>query len=248
MNLSPGLIAHYGNLWRTMKYADGTEPARRIVDAHHDYVRVMQATGVPWFVIGISHWMENSGDVGAFRCHLHNGDPLWNRGGEAIKTINDPSGRGPFDSWIESAIDAVRLKLVPFAKLDWHSVQTVLWWLERYNGWGYMLYHPEVNSPYLWGRTSHHVFGKYVSDGTYDPHAMTRQTGAAAILHALIRAGDVQELAVLESEPVSPFDERAGMFEASRLQHYLNTFPGLRLKTDGVLGPKTKARYQEVFG
>ena len=66
------------------------------------YDQVANATGVPWYVIGIIHEMEGGLN---FTTHLHNGDPLTRR------TVQVPAGRPPTGmppfQWEESAIDAL---------------------------------------------------------------------------------------------------------------------------------------------
>ncbi|NEP63010.1 MAG: hypothetical protein F6K31_39895, partial [Symploca sp. SIO2G7] len=111
------------------------------------YNKIQEAIGVPWYVVGIIHNMEASED---FSRHLHNGDPLTDR------TYHVPAGRpvngSPPFTWEESAIDA--LKYEGLNKWEDWSIPGILFSLERYNGWGYRMYHPEVKSPYLWSGTS----------------------------------------------------------------------------------------------
>lgn len=71
---------------------------------------------------------------------------------------------------------------------DWSLART-LWRFEGYNGFGY--YPKGINSPYLWSFSNHYTKGKFVRDGVYDPAAVSKQCGAAAMLRALIDAGDV---------------------------------------------------------
>jgi lysozyme family protein len=149
------------------------------------YQAVAEATGVPWWVVGIIHAMEAGLK---FDRHLHNGDPL------TARTVRVPAGRPaagepPF-AWEASAADALSLdRFVGWS--DW-SLPTVLYKLERYNGWGYRKHHPEVLTPYLWSCTNHYSKGKYVADGKFDAEAVSKQVGAAAILRGLVNAGTVQ--------------------------------------------------------
>jgi lysozyme family protein len=123
---------------------------------------------------------------------LHNGDSLKKR------TINEPSGRPLADpikgwqvgyTWEESAIDALTMKEFNRVK-DW-SLPTQLWQLERYNGFGYRKYHPEVLTPYLWSGTNHYSKGKYVADGKWDANAISEQIGIAALLKVLIKEANI---------------------------------------------------------
>jgi len=134
------------------------------------------ANGMPYWFVGIIHFMEGGGK---FTTHLHNGDPL------KAKTVNVPKGRpllgNPPYSWEESAIDA--LTYMKYDKItDW-SIQNCLDLFERYNGIGYKK--KGLPSPYLWSYTQFYTKGKYVKDGKYDPNAISKQPGVAAIMKEL---------------------------------------------------------------
>ncbi len=139
-------------------------------------------TGVPWVFTGLTHGLEAGFD---FSRHLHNGDPL------TARTVRVPAGRPargepPF-SWEESAADALRghgLHRIA----DW-TLARLLFELERYNGFGYR--RRGAPTPYLWSFSNQYRAGKYVKDGVYDPEAVSRQAGAATVLKAMIRAGEV---------------------------------------------------------
>ncbi len=146
------------------------------------YNAVSGATGVPAHVIGIVHCLECALD---FRKHLHNGDPL------GARTVRVPAGRPrdgepPF-SWEQSAADALRLKKLDRWS-DW-SVPGIAYVLERYNGFGYRLYHPGTPSPYLWSFTTAYVSGKYASDGKWSDALVSRQCGGMALLRAMLEDG-----------------------------------------------------------
>jgi lysozyme family protein len=139
------------------------------------YVRTGQPLGMPWLFIACVHHMECNLSFGK---HLHNGDPL------TARTVHVPKGRPvlstpPF-SWQFSANDALKLKGLDRWK-DW-SIEGWLYQLEGYNGYGYLLYHPHVNSPYLWAGSNLYDKGKYVSDGKFDPNAVSQQLGIGCIL------------------------------------------------------------------
>src|SRR5690606_24666852 len=110
-----------------------------------------------------------------FTRHLHNGDSLARRTVRSPK--NRPLGKPPF-TWELSARDALRLKKFD-RQTDW-SVPAMLYAFERYYGWGYAW--RGVRSPYLWSFSQHHVKGKSVRDGLYDPKAISKQVGAAVLL------------------------------------------------------------------
>ncbi len=133
--------------------------------------------GIPWAFIGAIHAMECGFN---FSGHMHNGDPL------GARTVQVPKGRPltgtpPF-TWRESAIDALTMKGFHDVR-DW-SMPHMLYLLERYNGMGYRM--RRLASPYLWSFSNHYSRGKFVKDGIYDPHAVSRQCGVAVMLKAVV--------------------------------------------------------------
>ena len=144
------------------------------------YEQVGAALGIPWYFIAAIHGLESSFN---FETHLHNGDPL------TARTVHVPaghprSGQPPF-TWIDSAIDAMRLK--DFDGLaDW-SIGTTLDRLERYNGLGYR--NRGLPSPYLWSYSNHYEKGKFVADRVFDPEAVSKQCGAAVTIKRLEQRG-----------------------------------------------------------
>ena len=148
--------------------------AKRLLAGKDRYRSVEAKTGVPWWFIAVVHEREASAN---FALSLAQGDP-WNR-----RSVHVPSGRGPFTSWDDAAVDAL-VRCAPFAasNKDW-SVGGALTMLERYNGLGYAA--RGRPSPYIWAGTDQYVSGKYVSDGVYDPNAVDKQLGCAGLLKAL---------------------------------------------------------------
>ena len=209
------LREEYATLWTSMeirasKAADIEETAKKIVSKKTRYSAIEEATGVPWYVVGIIHAMESGCN---FAKHLHNGDPLTGR------TVQVPAGRpkappadGKVYSWKESACDALLMKGLDKVG-DW-SIERICYELERYNGWGYRRYHSAVLSPYLWSGTNHYVRGKYVADGRWSATAMSGQSGAVALLKQCMaldsevrpQLSDVPPVPVVEaSDPVAEF-------------------------------------------
>ena len=148
----------------------------------YEAVTLSLANGMPWWFVGIIHFMEGGGK---FTRHLHNGDPL------TARTVNVPKGRplagNPPFSWEESAIDAVRYMeeknpVWRNLKGKW-GLQEILDKFEAYNGYGYKK--KGVPSPYLWSYTQFYTKGKYVADGKYDVSAVSKQPGVVAIMKAL---------------------------------------------------------------
>ena len=196
--------------------------------------------GVPWPVVAALHSLEASLD---FERHLHNGDPLSGR------TVHEPAGRPldgspPFE-WHASAVDALRASGLSRGR-DW-SLAATLYRLERTNGWGYRLYHPEVLSPYLWSFSEHYQRGKYVADGSWSDSDVSRQPGAAVLLRRLAERGEV----AFDETPVGPlipYSEHGVVPRADDLQAFLHTGPGIRLRVDGWPGRRTSAAFRVVFG
>ncbi|TAV19072.1 hypothetical protein ELI35_37825 [Rhizobium ruizarguesonis] len=142
-------------------------------------------SGMPWYFVALVHSMEASGDVGAFKTHLHNGDPLQK------PTIHVPKGRpdpnGANFTWEESARDALALEGYT-NQTDWGPGR-ILYLLEKYNGMG-----PRKKkhaTAYLWSYSNHYKKGKYVADGVWDDNAISKQPGAGAILKKLVSEGTV---------------------------------------------------------
>jgi hypothetical protein len=124
---------------------------------------------------------------------LHNGEKII---GTGRKTRLVPRGKGPFDSWEQAAIHALRMKNLHKIK-DW-SDGRVCFELERYNGWGYQGRGKSKRSPYLWAGTNHQKAGKYVADGKYSSKAWDRQLGAIPVLQK-IRELDIKDRDIVRS-------------------------------------------------
>jgi lysozyme family protein len=149
------------------------------------YEAVQKKINVPWYFIAVIHNMESSL---SFSRHLHNGDSLKKRTVQvpADRPVADPvNGWQVGYTWEESAIDALTMKEFDKVK-DW-SLAAQLWQIERYNGFGYRQYHPDVLTPYLWSGTNHYTKGKYTADGKWNADAVSEQIGAAALLKILIQ-------------------------------------------------------------
>ncbi len=138
------------------------------------YQSVETITQVPWYLIASIHHMEANNDFS--KC-LANGDPI------DRKTIHVPAGKGPWHDFEASAIDALHYDGLA-GKENW-SVGMCLEYSEKFNGTGYLKYHPSILSPYLWSYTNLYTKGKYVSDGRFDANAVSHQIGVAALFKAL---------------------------------------------------------------
>jgi len=151
---------------------------KRLRQGQPNYQLVEQQIKVPWVFVGIIHGMECGFN---FAGHLHNGDPL------TARTVQVPKGRpvsgNPPFTWLDSALDALRLKKMDQVT-DW-SVPHMLYLLEGYNGYGYR--RRGLPSPYLWSFSNNYEKGKFVADGHYDPEAVSKQCGAALMMKAMLR-------------------------------------------------------------
>lgn len=168
----------YANMWKSATLKGGADAANaetfadKIIAAEQRYRAVQASTGVPWYFIGALHMRESSCN---FEGVLHNGEKII---GTGRLTTLEPAGRGPFATWPEAAIDALRLKNMHRVQ-DW-SAARMLYQAEVFNGLGYV--GKGINSPYVWAGTNHEQRGKYVADHKFDPSADDTQLGVAAVL------------------------------------------------------------------
>jgi lysozyme family protein len=222
----------------------------RIVANRSRYERVAGELGIPWYFVALVHTME----AGLrFDRHLHNGDPL------TARTVQVPAGRprvgAPPFTWEQSAFDALTMRRLG-PDNDW-SLAGTLYQLEGYNGWGYRLHHPDVPTPYLWSYSTHYRSGKYVADGTWSDVAVSKQCGAAVLLRRMAERGLVEfpdqprpapgQPLVVRHSTRKPTDPEV-LERVLTLQRWLNTFPGVFVKEDGVPGDRTSDAYRVVTG
>lgn len=150
-----------------------------------------QKTRVPWQLTGSLNIMEGGG---GFDKYLGNGQRI-----SQVTTIV-PKGRGPFATWEDGAMDALKIDGL-LNVLTW-SLGLMLKFGEQFNGTGYLQYHhdsdtPRVwpftsESPYLWGCSNiNDGTGKYTSDGHYAAGAdANAQVGVATMLKQLELMGE----------------------------------------------------------
>jgi lysozyme family protein len=183
-NFKKGTIAWYEQAYKEMVFDKGFETeisraARRVQAGMFQYRDLQAKYGVPAQFIGCLHNMEC---LNNFRGYLGNGELII---GTGRKSTLVPKGRGPFGTFEAGAADAFKLDGLLGIK-DW-SLGLELLLAEKFNGTGYLKYHAQENSPYIWACTSiNDGKGKYVRDGVYDPNAPTNgQVGVAAIYKQL---------------------------------------------------------------
>jgi lysozyme family protein len=146
---------------------------RRTGDPGRDrYKAVEKRTSVPWFFIGLCHMREGNFNFGTY---LGNGQSI------SRPTTIVPIGRGPFASFEDGAVDALKQQGCSESP-DW-SLERIAFCLEGFNGFGYRS--KGVNTPYLWAGTNRYTSGKYVADHVFDPAAVDKQLGSMAVLSKL---------------------------------------------------------------
>jgi len=246
VNFTQSLQEEYERLYATCEVRENrfgdTDPIiDRILQNQERYETVAAEVGAPWFFIAAIHSMEASL---RFDRHLHNGDRL------TARTVHVPAGRPvegepPF-TWEQSSQDALTMHGIDEVE-EW-TLPRILYELEKYNGWGYRLYHAHVKSPYLWSFSTHYTSGKYVADGTWSDTAVSRQCGAAAIIRRLEERGEIELLAgEIPEGPVLHYADGI-ITHGEELQRFLNTFNGISLRVDGWPGESTSNAVKQVFG
>lgn len=169
----------YAKQWDRMAIKPSRIPefealAQRIL-AHKDrYLTIEAATGVPWYLVALLHTRESNGN---FNTYLGNGQRL-----DRV-TTSVPKGRGPFATFEDGAIDALKIDGLTSVQ-DWR-LEKVLYYCELFNGAGYD--RRGLPSPYVWGGTNVQKPGKYVSDGRFNPRVWDTQPGCAPILATLAK-------------------------------------------------------------
>lgn len=205
------------------------------------YESVGKALSIPWFLIAAIHNLESSR---RFTRHLHNGDPLSDRTRQ-VPAGRPHAGNPPF-TWEESAEDA--LKLHGLHRIEDWTLPRLLYEMERYNGWGYRSHHPHVLSPYLWSYSNHYSRGKYVADGRWSDTAISNQSGGVVVIRRLEERHQINTTETgLRRTPDLRFSTKIQP-RADDLQRFLNTFPGILLRVDGIAATKTSDAVEKIFG
>jgi lysozyme family protein len=256
INLTDKLRLDYQQLFdtcqvRPVKLSEVEKTIDQLVANADRYKSVADPLSVPWQVIAVIHNLESSQ---SFNRHLHNGDPL------TARTVQVPAGRPPDGippfKWEQSADDALRLRKMDQWN-DW-SLPGILYQLEGYNGWGYRLYHSHVLSPYLWSYSNLYNSGKYVADGTWSDTAVSKQCGAGVLLRRMAERNlfevaphvTIPDLAVPAGTdlPLLRYSADVKIPGGVELQRFLNQFPAVYLKEDGIPGEKTSDAFKQLSG
>lgn len=174
----------YSELWDNMKInpsrkSEFLHRAQYAVENRQVYLSIEGATGVPWPMTACMHVRESDAQDKhgnpLFTSYLGNGQPLSKR------TTIEPIGRGPFKSFEEGAVDALRYDKLTLVN-EWR-LEKMLFYMNALNGFG----HPEIPSPYLWGGTNVQKPGKYIRDHVWSNTVMDSQPGCAPMLWSIMQ-------------------------------------------------------------
>lgn len=221
------------NSWRE---EECNRRAEIILKLKKRYKRISNATGVPIVWIMAINERESGSKM---RTYLGNGQAL-NR-----RTTQEPRGRGPFHSWEEGALDALRLhKLDQVDEWDWPRM---MYQAEKYNGFGPRMHHRRTG--YIWAGTNIYTGGKYVVDHRWDARAHDLQLGCWPIMRTLVTLDPSLDLpsrpqTSIQPEPPlpPPPPEQHPDLEVKDMlwvQHALNAVQDARLYPDGSWGRNT---------
>lgn len=234
-SLKSGYERNWANLQiRPTRLGEANATARKAINGKATYQQVERLTGVPWYFVALCHYRESNFD---FDTYLGNGESL------KRVTCLVPKGRGPFASFVDGAVDALRIQHFVGTQ-DWCIART-LYRLECFNGLGY--HAKGVNSPYLYGGSTLYgpaeaKAGKFVADHVFDPSHVDSQLGTAVILHAMMSQDS--SITIDDSPPITSRCEPDEDVASSVLlmQQTLNKLgANPPLDEDGISGPKTKA-------
>lgn len=234
-SLKSGYERNWANLQiRPARLGEANAAAHKAINGKATYQQVERLTGVPWYFVALCHYRESNFD---FDTYLGNGESL------RRVTCLVPKGRGPFASFVDGAVDALRIQHFVGTQ-DWCIART-LYRLECFNGLGY--HAKGVNSPYLYGGSTLYgpteaKPGKFVADHVFDPNHVDSQLGTAVILHAM-KSQD-SSITIDDRPPITNRSEPDEDVASSVLlmQQTLNKLgANPPLDEDGISGPKTKA-------
>ena len=240
------LRAEYADLWQRMQIRPERLPevnaiANRLIGLKPRYQQVAATTRVPWAIIAALHQREASAD---FAGVLHNGEHII---GTGRLTRLVPAGRGPFNTWEESAVDALTMPPHSLQHVASWTIERACYEIERYNGFGYRNHHPEVKSPYLWSFSTNYTSGKYVADGQFSSSAVDKQCGTMPILKRImeldssVRFDGAAVAPVARATVVAALQIGSVGAEVLQLQTALANLGFPVGEIDGEFGPNTQA-------
>lgn len=235
------LEGEYARRWNDMVVTPGRvgaidKVARKIISGKARYLAVERETGVPWAIVGVLHNREAGCD---FAGVLHNGEQII---GTGRKTKLVPKGRGPFTTWHEAALDALRIKGYG-PGFPW-SVERFLFESERFNGFGYRV--QGVPSAYLWSYTNQYTKGKFIRDHVWDANAVDQQIGVAPLMLRLMVLDPSISFGPAPAAPVDiggvVVDDGLSAGEVRAVQQRLRDLGYSEVgRVDGLWGPRSTA-------
>lgn len=250
IQFSHELEAEYERLFKTavirQEDLDDAEFYAKHILANKDRYRAVAAKfhNAPWWLIGVIHGMECDA-FPVFNQQLANGESLNHR--TTLVPAGLPREGSPPFTWEQGAVAALKIK--GWGDIEDWTLGRQLYELERYNGFGYRLYHSTILSPYLWSFTTLYKSGKYYADSKWSDAVVSKQCGAVAMLFALKRLDPSIELETGETletpvvaEPgktvVPHNDYTTVLFVQTRLRDLGYFEVG---KPDGFVGNKTNS-------
>jgi lysozyme family protein len=210
--------------------------AEEIIKHQAMYQQCQDVTGVHWAMIGVIDDREGGIENLGHR-QLGQGDSL------NAYSIHEPRGRphvghGPPFSWMECAIDALKLQGIIGKPVKTWTIEYMLHELEPYNGLAY--YNHGRPSPYIWSCTS--IYDPPTGPGgkiTYDhgpiEHVVDKQSGVAPLLKRIGQMAKINYPRALEEDPVPVVPD----LDVKWLQESLNKLDQAGLEVDGRYGPET---------
>lgn len=153
---------------RSEYIGDVNAQVNKIISMMIPYAKCSLASGKGIIFVALTHSKEADCDP---RGCFDNGDLII---GTGKLTHDEPKGCGPYATLEDSARFAFKDVKDPM------NVNDLLIQEEKFNGLGYRKH--GVNSPYNWAMTTAYTKGHYVSDGNWDPNAVDKSPGVAAIL------------------------------------------------------------------
>ncbi len=150
--------------------------ANRLYENVGRYEAVAQFCGgtIPPVFFMCAHERESGG---AWNTYLGNGERL-----DRVTQLV-PAGRGPFATFEDGALDAVKIEGLD--KVSNWTRALLAFELEGFNGFGY--FYKGLPSPYIFAGSTIQRPGKYVADGVFDPNVMDPQLGALLVYDQLIQ-------------------------------------------------------------
>ncbi len=175
--------SYYNTVWQSLKItreAIVREAGETAIKNQSRYQAISAKTGVPWYVIAAIHYRECSYN---FNQNIANGDSLQR------KTVRVPAGRipgvAPPYTFEQAAIDALTSDN-RFKGVAWGSIPDMAWFLESYNGLGYL--YKGRPSPYLLAGSQHYAGGLFVGDGNYSASTVDGRTGTLPIIYYILNS------------------------------------------------------------